>query len=47
MTPLPITELDEYELRRDDEERRRRENDNRACGYEEHEQMEEHNGRCI
>ena len=34
MTPWPITELDEYELRRDDEERRRREADNRACGYD-------------
>ena len=34
MTPLPITEDDLYELRRDDEDRRRRENDNRACGYE-------------
>ena len=34
MNPWPITELDEYELRRDDEERRRREADNLACGYE-------------
>lgn len=43
MTPWPITELDEYELRRDDEERRRRENDNRACGYEQQEAQDENN----
>lgn len=43
MNQLPITELDEYELRRDDEDRRRRKNDNRACGYEPQEEQDENN----
>jgi hypothetical protein len=34
MTPLPITEFDEYELRQEDYERRRIIADNRACGVE-------------